>query len=131
MTATEVRALFTVGLALFAACGEGGPGPIGTVMDVEVLAGEFVEADFTAAEGDVIVADFDAGGIALRWNVHTHRDGQEERYRFGTSAADVIEFTSPESFRYSFYWENLTSLNATMQVSFQIGENTTFEGWLP
>ena len=127
-----MKALLAVGLVGLAACGgEDDPGPIGQVVEVDVPAGTFVEADFDATTGDVIEADYDTGGVALNWNVHTHRGDQEERYTSGTSDAHVIEFTAPESLRYSFYWENLTETDAIMLVTLRIDETTTFRGWFP
>jgi len=107
------------------------PDEIGNTFTVDIEPGEFVEAEFAMATGDVIEVDYESFPVALLWNVHSHVATMSIDHETGTGSGGTIRFEAPETRLYWVMWSNLSELGATLDVRFGYGGTAAFNGWYP
>jgi hypothetical protein len=100
-------------------------------MSVELVAGQFLEAEVEMAAGASIDMTFQATGGEIEWNVHTHQDDETQIVRDGTGASGEETVTVRAAGTYWFLWRNPAGSDpVTLDVTLTPGPGATFVEWL-
>ena len=86
------------------------------VFEWTLAPGVVAEINVDLGDDGFMHADFDAAGIALDWDIHTHDGEQVVVLDSGKGVAGAAELHAPAAGLYSFYWRNGGSIDATLCV---------------
>lgn len=130
--------------AVLAGCGGGDGEPMITLVDaapgpdaawardLQLPAGEFVEANFLMSQGSMVTADYTVTGGEVTWDLHEHDPDDLSVIivlETGTDAGGQLVLTAPHDGPFSMLWENQGAAAVRLVVELGFDGDVRLYSW--